>query len=138
MDFLEIIDEKLSKVEDEFISNSNNNLSNCKQLLDYIYALKTIQSLYRTVASDGDNKVIVDAINNGASSIVSRLDTTNGRISSVNSTINLMSDKLDKLSRIETQCDEIIKKLEENYFVTKDINAKMVDANNYLKTISEK
>ena len=39
-EFLEIIDEKLIKAEEDFITSSNNNFNNCKQLLDYIQAEK--------------------------------------------------------------------------------------------------
>ena len=138
MDFLEIIDEKLNRAEEEFIANSDNNLNNCKQLLDYIYALKNIQSLYRTVASDGDTSIIVDAINNGVSSIRSGIDGTIKGIGTLDSKLATVTSQLSRLSRIETQCDEIIKKLKETYAIIRDNNDKMVDANNYLKIISEK
>lgn len=156
MDFLKIIDEKLSKAEEDFIANSDNNLNNCKQLLDYIYALKNIQSLYRTVASDGDTSIIVDTVNNGASKIESKLGVTNNKIETTNNELNATNSKLESTNtrlaelikvsgNLYTMSQTIKKQLDDaniHSIATNDcleaVTAQLIEANGYLKTISEK
>ena len=150
MDFLEIIDEKLSKAEEDFIANSNNNLNNCKQLLDYIYALKNIQSLYRTEPSVADNNHtdlvnIKDAIDNGVKNVNG---VVNSGVSTITSSLNTISNKLDNLNKINNKLDTLntISNKLDNLNIKSQLiidelhtaNDYLRDANDYLKTIASK
>ena len=138
--FLEIIDEKLSRAEEDFIANSNNNLNNCKQLLDYIYALKNIQSMYRTEPSVADNNHtdlvnIKDAIDNGVKNVNG---VVNSGVSTITSSLNTISNKLDTLNTISNKLDNLNTKSQLIIDELHTANDYLRDANDYLKTIASK
>lgn len=143
MNFLEVIEKKISRAEDEFVASSNNSLNNCGQLLDYIQALKNIQSMYITEPSVADsnhtdlvnikgatNSVAV-AVNNGVSTIVSSLSTINNNLSTINT-------KLDKLNTVISKLDSLNSTSQLTLDELKNTNDYLKVANDYLKTISEK
>lgn len=150
MDFLKIIEKKISRAEDEFVASSNNSLNNCGQLLDYIQALKNIQSMYITEPSVADSNHtdlvnIKDAINNGVSTIVSSLNTINSNISTVNKNLNTINSnisttntKLDKLNTVINKLDNLNSTSQLTLDELKNTNDYLKVANDYLKTISEK
>ena len=140
MDFLEIIDEKLNRAEDEFIANSNNNLNNCGQLLDYIQELKNIQSMYRIEPSVADSNHtdlvnIKDAINNGVKNVNG---VVNGGVSTITSSLNTISSKLDNLNTISNKLDNLNSKSQLIVDELHTTNDYLRDANDYLKIIASK
>ena len=140
MDFLEIIDEKWNRAEDDFIAYSDNNLNNCKQLLDYIQALKNIQSMYRIEPSVADSNHtdlvnIKDAINNGVKNVNG---VVNSGVSTITSSLNTISNKLDNLNTISNKLDNLNSKSQLIIDELHTTNDYLRDANEYLKTIASK
>lgn len=132
MDFLEIINNKLSRAEEEFVAGSNNYLNNYGQLLEYIQTLKKIQSMYQTEPSDTESNHtdlvnINDAVNNGVSTITTSLSTISSKLDN----LSTISNKLDNLNAISSKLDNLNSK-------SQLIVDELQTANDYLKTISEK
>ena len=122
MDFLEIINNKLSRAEEEFVAGSNNSLNNYGHLLDYIQTLKKIQSMYSTEPSDTESNHI---------DLVNIKDAVNNGVSTIASSLSIISNKLDNLSAISSKLDNLNSK-------SQLIISELQTANGYLKTISEK
>lgn len=122
MEFLEIINNKLSRAEEEFVAGSNNSLNNYGQLLDYIQTLKKIQSMYQTEPSDTESNHI---------DLVNIKDAVNNGVSTITSSLSAISNKLDNLSAISNKLDNLNSK-------SQLIINELQTANGYLNTISKK
>lgn len=130
MSFIQIIQNKLEKAEQEFVANSNNSLSNVGPLLAYIEALQNIYNMAVTERSDIESnhndlvsikEDIVSKIADNISGANINTQTINSSLSTVNSNIGTVNSKLDSLS---SKLSTIISELEKS--------------NGYLKTMSEK
>lgn len=125
MSFIQIVQNKLEKAEQEFVANSNNSLSNVGPLLAYIEALQNIYNMVVTERSDiesnhNDLVSIKEAIVSKIADSISGADI-NSSLSTINSSIGTVNGKLDSLS---LKLSTIISELEKS--------------NRYLKAMSEK
>lgn len=130
MSFIQIVQNKLERAEQEFVANSNNSLSNVGPLLAYIEALQNIYNMVVTERSDIESnhndlvsikEAIISKIADSISGADINTQTINSSLSTVNSSIGTVNGKLDSLS---SKLSTIISELEKS--------------NGYLKTMSEK
>ena len=150
MSFVQIIQDKLERAKHEFVTNSSNSLSNAGPLLVYIEALRSIYNMEVTERLDIDSNHndlvnIKDAIDNGVKNVNG---VVNSGVSTITSSLNTISNKLDNLNKINNKLDTlntISNKLDnlniKSQLIIDDLhtaNDYLRDANDYLKTIASK